>query len=307
MPRFDGIFPYIVSPVSPDGTVRRQVLATLCGDLIAKGVHGLAALGSTGEFAYLDRGQKEAVVQTVVAAAEKRVPVLAGVSSTSTRDAVDQARGYENLGVDGIIAVIDSYFPLAPHQVEGYFRAIADAVAVPIVLYTNPNFQRTDLSIDMIVRLSQHERIQYLKDASFNTGRLLSIQDRCGDDLGIFAASSHLPVAVMMIGGQGWMAGPACLVPEQCVRLYDFCRKGEWERAAALQRRLWVLNDFFNRNGLAACVKAGLTIQGYNVGDPVAPQSPLAPSQWQDLERLLAQLAAPCDQDSGAVLEESRC
>src|SRR4051812_11194783 len=88
MPEFHGVFPYLVSPVNADGSVRREVLGRLCDDLIRSGVHGLTPLGSTGEFAYLDRAQRDSVVRTTIEAADGRVPVIAGVGSTSTADAV---------------------------------------------------------------------------------------------------------------------------------------------------------------------------------------------------------------------------
>src|SRR5580704_16978158 len=174
-----GVFPYLVSPVDADGRVRSHVLGQLVIDLIAAGVHGLTPLGSTGEFAYLSTEQRGAIVRATIEAASGRVPVIAGVASTATADAVAQARLYAKLGADGILAILESYFPLSEPQVEAYFRAIADAVEVPVVLYTNPQFQRTDLSLDVIARLSEHPRIRYIKDASTNTGRLLSIMNRC--------------------------------------------------------------------------------------------------------------------------------
>src|SRR6202008_564146 len=104
------------------------VLARLCDDLIAKGVHGLTPLGSTGEFAYLNAEQRTSVVKTSIEAAPGRVPVVAGVVSTSTQDAVVQARAYQKLGADGILAILEAYFPLGHVGVEAYFLAIADAV-----------------------------------------------------------------------------------------------------------------------------------------------------------------------------------
>ena len=126
------------------------------------------------------------------------------------------------------------------------------------MLYTNPQFQRSDLSLDVIAHLSEHPRIRYLKDASTNTGRLLSIMNRCGERIGVFSASAHNPAAVMMIGGVGWMAGPACIVPHESVKLYDLCRAGRWPEAMDLQRKLWRINEAFARFNLAACIKAGL-------------------------------------------------
>ncbi len=289
MLNFHGVFPYLVSPVDAEGHIKTDVLATLCDDLIKAGVHGLTPLGSTGEFAYLSREQRESVVHTTIEAAGKRVPVIAGVASTSTADAVDQARRYQALGADGILAICEAYFPLKDAQIESYFRAIANAVDIPVVMYTNPNFQRSDLTLDVIARLATHPRIVAIKDASTNTGRLLSIMNRT-PDIDVFSASAHIPAAVMMIGGVGWMAGPACVVPKQSVRLYDLCKAKKWDEAMALQRELWRINEAFARFNLAACIKAGLQFQGYDVGDPVPPQTPLSAEDRKVVEDILAAL-----------------
>ena len=289
MTKFHGVYPYLVSPVDAQGRVKTDVLGKLSADLIDAGVHGLTPLGSTGEFAYLTREQRDAVVKTTIEAAHKRVPVIAGVASTSTADAVEQAKRYQGFGADGILAILEAYFPLKDAQIEAYFRAIADAVDTPVVLYTNPNFQRSDLTLDVIARLATHPRIQAIKDASTNTGRLLSIMNRA-PQINVFSASAHIPAAVMMIGGVGWMAGPACIVPRQSVKLYDLCRAEKWPEAMKLQREMWRINEAFAKFNLAACIKAGLQIQGYDVGDPVPPQQPLSAEDRKVVEGLLASL-----------------
>jgi 4-hydroxy-tetrahydrodipicolinate synthase len=285
-----GVFPYLVSPTTADGRIKTDVLGKLCDDMIKAGVHGVTPLGSTGEFAYLSREQRTTVVTATVEATAKRVPVIAGVASTSTADAVAQAKSYQALGADGILAILEAYFPVKDAQVEAYFRAIADAVDIPVVIYTNPNFQRSDLTLDVIARLAEHPRIQYIKDASNNTGRLLSIINRCGDKMKVFAASAHIPAAVMLIGGVGWMAGPACIVPRESVKLYDLCKAGRWDEAVELQRKLWRVNEVFARFNLAACIKAGLDMQGYDVGDPIAPQTPLTAEERTIVKGVLAGL-----------------
>jgi 4-hydroxy-tetrahydrodipicolinate synthase len=290
MHNFHGVFPYLVSPVDKHGRVKTDVLGRLASDLIKAGVHGLTPLGSTGEFAYLDRAQREAVVHATIETANKRVPVIAGVAATTTTDAVAQAQRWQELGADGILAILEAYFPLKDAQVEAYFRAIANAVDIPVVLYTNPNFQRSDLTLDVIARLAEHPRIQYIKDASSNTGRLLSIMHRA-PRMKVFSASAHIPAAVMLIGGVGWMAGPACIVPRESVRLYDLCRAGKWNEAMKLQRDLWRINEAFARFNLAACIKAGLQIQGYAVGDPVPPQAALSEADCSQVEAILADVA----------------
>ena len=228
-------------------------------------------------------------MQATIEAAHKKVPVVAGVASASTADAVDQAKNYQKLGADGILAILEAYFPLKDAQIESYFRAIADAVDIPVVLYTNPQFQRSDLTLDVIARLAEHPRVRYIKDASTNTGRLLSIMNRA-PAMKVFSASAHIPAAVMLIGGVGWMAGPANIVPRQSVRLYNLCRAGSWPEAMKLQRDLWRINEAFARFNLAACIKAGLEIQGYAVGDPVPPQAALSAEDRKAVEAILASL-----------------
>jgi 4-hydroxy-tetrahydrodipicolinate synthase len=291
-PGFHGVFPYLVSPLDAGGEVKAEVLTRLCDDLISAGVHGLTALGSTGEFAYLSWAQRRRVVEVVVAAANGRVPVVAGVASTTITEAVSQAREFERMGCSGILAILEAYFPIADDGVFAYFKSIADAVSLPLVLYTNPNFQRSDLSLPVIERLSRVPNIRYIKDASFNTGRLLSIINRVERRMRVFAASAHIPACVMLIGGVGWMAGPACVAPRQSVELYKLCRAGDWTAAMERQRPLWALNQAFAKYNLAACIKGGLELQGYAVGAPLPPQAPLSPEGVEEVKRALMAVGA---------------
>jgi dihydrodipicolinate synthase/N-acetylneuraminate lyase len=289
---FHGVFPYLVSPVSPSGEIMSDVLERLCNDLIAAGVHGLTPLGSTGEFAYLNWVQRRRIVEVVVKAAAGRVPVVAGVAATTIADAIFQAREMQELGCDGILAILEAYFPISDEGVYAYFKAIAEAVTLPVVLYTNPNFQRSDLSLPVIGRLSQISNVRYIKDASYNTGRLLSIINQVEGRMSVFSASAHIPACVMLIGGKGWMAGPACIVPKQSVVLYGHCRRGDWDAAMDLQRRLWRINQVFAKYNLAACIKGGLELQGYAVGAPLAPQPPLSPEGIDEVRLALSALDA---------------
>jgi 4-hydroxy-tetrahydrodipicolinate synthase len=289
---FAGVFPYLVSPIDAQGRVKEAVLTRLVNDLVAAGVHGLTPLGSTGEFAYLDREQRHHIVEVVVRAAAGRVPVVAAVAATTIVDAVKQVQSYAALGVDGILGILEAYFPVPEDGVIEYFSALAGAARLPVVLYTNPQFQKSDLSLTAIERLSAVENIRYLKDASSDTGRLLSILNSVGERVRVFSASAHIPACVMLIGGVGWMAGPACVVPRASVELYKLCRMGDWTSAMALQRRLWKMNRVFAKYNLAACIKGGLELQGYDVGPPMPPQAPLSEAGREEVKAVLADLDA---------------
>ncbi|WP_315707940.1 dihydrodipicolinate synthase family protein [Brenneria uluponensis] len=293
MKEFSGVYPYLVSPVNANGSVDKAVLIDLVEHLIASGVHGLVPLGSTGEFAYLNTRQRFDVVSTVVNAARGRVPIIAGVAATAVQEAVEQTQTYVQLGVDGILAILEAYFPVTDAGIEGYFRAIAQAAQQkPVVLYTNPQFQRADLSLPVIERLSHVDNINYIKDASTNTGRLLSIIERTQGRMRVFAASAHIPACVMLIGGVGWMAGPACIVPKQSLALYDAAKRGDWQQAMDLQRPLWRVNEIFAKYTIAACIKAALELQGFAVGNPIPPQQPLNDQARQEIAAVLHTVGA---------------
>jgi 4-hydroxy-tetrahydrodipicolinate synthase len=149
-----------------------------------------------------------------------------------------------------------------------------------------------DFTIDTLKVLMEEDNIGYLKDASGNIGKLMSIVTVFGDRIKIFSASAHIPMFVIMLGGVGWMAGPACLIPEKSVALYEMACRQEWQDALKLQKELWPLNQAFQRYSLAACVKAGLEMQGFSVGAPLAPQKQLDSKGREVVENILRRLGA---------------
>ncbi|MDR7450187.1 MAG: dihydrodipicolinate synthase family protein [Armatimonadota bacterium] len=287
-----GIFPYLVSPVDPTtGKVKTTVLGRLVEYLIEQGIHGLSPLGSTGEFPYLSHEQRLAIVRTTVQAAGGHVPVVPGVAAFATADAIQQAHRYLEAGATGIVLMLQTFFPLPPTAIQEYFATVAETAECPVILYSNPGVLGADLNPEIIIELSKIENISYYKDASGNTGRLLTILNGAGDSIRFFSASAHIPLLVFALGGVGWMSGPACVVPRQCVRLWDLWQRGNWDEAFALQRRLWRINELFQKYSLAACVKAGLELQGFDVGGPIPPQPVLDRSAYDEIATALQDLA----------------
>ena len=175
---FHGVFPYLVSPIDAQGRIKTDVL----GKLVVRSDQGRRA---RTDAARLDRRVR--LSQSRAArhrgAAHHRSGEQKGAGDRGRRVDIDGRRGRAGQGLSEArrrrhSRHLEAYFPLKDAQVEIYFRAIADAVDIPVVLYTNPNFQRSDLTLDVIARLSEHPRIRYIKDASTNTGRLLSIMNR---------------------------------------------------------------------------------------------------------------------------------
>ncbi len=265
-------------------------LERLVEHLLAQGVHGLSPLGSTGEFAALTPAQRLGIVKAVVRSAAGRVPVVPGVAAAGTADAIEQGLAYLEAGADGVVLVLHPYFALDSDEVLSFYAEVADALGCPIVIYLNPPLLGFDLSVETLDRVSHIPNIRYLKDASANTGRLLSLMNRVEGRLEVFSASAHVPLLVFLMGGAGWMAGPACAAPAECVELWRRFQVGDLDGAWALQRRLWPLNELFQRYSMAACIKAALRLRGFEAGDPIPPQAPLGSPQVAELSRVLAGL-----------------
>ncbi len=289
---FHGIFPYLVTPIDEKGRLKEQVLADLVDHLIRRGVHGLTPLGSTGEAPYLDWETKRRTIGVVVKATAGRVPVVAGVCSTSTHSAVREAIETEKLGVDGILTLMPSYFRLNDEQVVTHFRSIARTVSCPITLYTNPKFQTWDFTVEALKQLAEEPTIVYLKDASGDVGKMMSVVTTLGSRIKIFSDTSSVPLFMFLIGAVGWMSGPACVIPTQSIELYEAARQKRWEEAAELQKKQWPLNVAFQRFSLSACIKAGLEMQGFPVGPPLPPQKQLDAEGRSVVEGILRSIGA---------------
>jgi 4-hydroxy-tetrahydrodipicolinate synthase len=265
-----------------------EVLGDLVNHLIKSGVHGLAPLGSTGEVAYLNHEQKETIIKIVVAASNGRVPVISGVGSVSTAEAVKEAVKAEKLGVDGILAIMPTYFLPSENAIIEYFTSIANAVSCPVVLYNNPKISRADLNPKLVMQLAEINNIEYFKDASGNMGRVINIVN--SNKIKLFSSSANIPATVFMLGGVGWMAGPACLIPKLCIKLFDICIQKKYSEAMELQKKIWKLNEAFQNDTPAACIKAGLILQGFEVGSPIHPQNSLSFADMEKLEKILTSL-----------------
>jgi 4-hydroxy-tetrahydrodipicolinate synthase len=282
-----GIYPYLVSPINADGSVRESVLSRLVDELVKSGVHGITPLGSTGEVSFLSQAQRLRIVQVTLEVCNGRVPVVPGIAAFSTHDAVDQARAYARMGVSGLVVMRQNGGPVSNDGMIRYFSSVASAVDVPIVLYTNPALLGTDFTIDVLARLSDVPNIRYIKDATSDTGRILSYTNRFGDRLRVFSASAHIPLVVFLLGGVGWMAGPACAVPRAALTLLRLVDARRMDEALDLQRGMWPVNEVFRKYPLGACIKTALAARGYDVGDPIPPQDPLAVAAVEEIRNAL--------------------
>lgn len=281
--QLQGVYPYLVTPLTADGNLDEDVVERQVRRSIKAGVHGLTPLGSSGELPLVPAAVRDDMVRTVVEVADGTVPVVAGVGAFDVRTGVEAAEAAQAAGVDGIVAVLFSYFPLTGREAVSYFTAVARAVTVPVVLYYHPQFCRFELSSADAAALAAVDNIRYIKDASGQIANISKWRVATDGAIGVFASTSFSPTAAMLLGAVGWMSGPATVLPGVSAAIYSLCREGRWQEAVSVERIIEPVLDAFRTHGPAKTVKACLRALGLDAGSAIAPLADLTAAEMEAL------------------------
>jgi 4-hydroxy-tetrahydrodipicolinate synthase len=277
-PKIHGIIAYPVTPFSTDsgGTVDTAALAALVARLVAAGVHEIAPLGSTGELAYLDETEFDAVVDTTIAAVDGRVPVVVGVSDLTTANTIRRARYAEQAGADAVMILPVSYWKLTEREIVQHYTRIGAAIGIPIMAYNNPATSGIDMSPELLVGMFDRiDNLTMVKESTGDLSRMQRIAELSGGRLPFYNGSNPLVLDALQAGAAGWCTAAPNLRPQPCIDLYNAVRAGDFDKARTVYTELKPLLEFIVAGGLATTVKAGLDLLGVGVGDPRPPLLPL--------------------------------
>ncbi|WP_405837844.1 dihydrodipicolinate synthase family protein [Streptomyces platensis] len=246
-----GVIPPVCTPLDPRGEIDTASLTRLVNHLVDGGVHGLFALGSTSEVAYLTDAQRGTALEAVIKAADGRVPVLAGVIDTTTPRVLDHARTAAALGADALVATAPFYTRTHPREIAAHFRHLRTAVDLPLFAYDIPAAVHSKLSPSLVRELAEDGTLAGLKDSSGDEGSLRRLLTALGGrtarhsgpapGFSVLTGSELTVDAALLAGADGVVPGIGNVDPAAYVRLYDAARSGDWERAAAEQERLVTL------------------------------------------------------------------
>ena len=238
-----GIVPPVVTPFDADGNVDEGSLGRLVEHLLAGGVHGLFLLGSSGEAASLDAGERAAVVRTAVRAVAGRVPVLVGVIDTSTRRIFEYVDMAKTLGADAVVAPATFYYRSNQAEIVELFRAVARRSALPVIAYNLPQIVNVSLEAATVAQLAREGTIRGIKDSSPDLIATREMMLAVRGIPGFSALTGHelaVDVALAM-GMAGAVPGLANVAPRPYVDMYDHVRAGRFDQARVLQERLIAL------------------------------------------------------------------
>ena len=287
--KLNGIFPALVTPMTPDEKIDHATLETFVDGLIDKGgVQGILPLGSTGEYYALDKEERAAVLKTVIRAVAGRVPVVAGTNAGATREVVTFCQEAEQLGAAGVLLAAPYYSLPTQDELFEHFCIVAESIRIPIMLYNYPGRTGVDMVPDLIVRLAEIDNIQYVKESSGDISRVSEIIRRCGEKLTVFCGCDTAALESFVLGAAGWVGGVANCLPREHVELYDLAvRKQDFVAAREPYYRLLPVLAMMEAGGkYTQFVKAGCQIMGRPVGPPRRPLSPAADVDIDSLKRV---------------------
>ena len=282
----------LVTPFTSRGDVDEAALRRLVEWQIAEGVHFLVPCGSTGEAATLTPSEHRRVVEITVEVAEGRVPVVAGAGSNDTARAIAMSREMQAVGATHLLHVSPAYNKPPQRGIIAHFRAIADAVDVPIVVYNVPGRTASNIEAKTTLALAENPRIVAIKEASGNLAQVTTILRGRPSAFSVLSGDDAMTLPIMAAGGDGVISVVSNATPRLVARLVDFCASGDFGEARALAMRLtpWFEAAFIDSNPIP--VKAALALMNRIENVLRLPLVPLSDPHYPPLRAALAGVGA---------------
>lgn len=239
---FKGSFTALITPFK-NGQVDDQAFMRLVEWQIEEGTHGLVPVGTTGECPTLSHDEHKHVVELCIKVARKRVPVIAGAGSNSTAEAIDFTRHAKKAGADAVLHVTGYYNKPTQEGLYQHFKAIDDAVDIPVFLYNVPPRTIVDISVATMGRCAKLKNVIGVKDATANVSRVTLQRLACGNDFVQLSGEDATALGFNVHGGVGCISVTSNVAPRLCSEFQTACMKGDWKTARELQDRLMPLHD----------------------------------------------------------------
>jgi 4-hydroxy-tetrahydrodipicolinate synthase len=272
---FKGVFPALVTPFR-DGAVDEAAFVALVERQIAGGVHGLVPVGTTGETSTLSHDEHKRVVELCIATAKGRVPVIAGAGSNATAEAIELVAHAKAVGADAALCVTPYYNRPSQEGLYQHYRAINDAVQLPVFVYNVPGRTAVDISNDTLARLAELPNIIGIKDATSDMTRVSLQRLMCGPEWVMLAGDDPTALGYMAHGGHGCISVTANVAPEACAAFFNACMAGDWAAARDWQDRLVRLHKALFMDSSPAPTKFALAHLGLCTEDCRLPITPCA-------------------------------
>lgn len=286
-----GVLTALPTPFTADDQIDAGLMQKVVDRNIDAGVDALVVGGGTGEYTSLTNAERRQIFEIVVEHTAGRVPVVAHTGSLTTREAVDLSRAAEANGADALMLITPFYEPLTETEINRYVETVAGSVSVPIMLYNNPGVTGVNLGAEGIARFGREiDNIEYVKDSSHDWEQALRLIHHHRDDIKLIMGWDSFSFGALTEGAAGIMAGAANVVPNEIVAVVRAIREGDLNRALENWLRVFPAIDAMMAVPFTQAVKAGLRLQGLDIGSPRSPLADLEPDAEASLKAALDRL-----------------
>lgn len=283
---FKGSMTAIVTPFK-NGTVDEEALRGLVEFQIENGTDGIIPCGTTGESATLSHDEHDRVVEIVIDAVKKRVPVIAGAGSNNTAEAIRLTRHAHEAGADGALLLSPYYNRPTQEGIYRHFKTVAEEVPIPIVLYNVPTRTGSNVLPETVARLSEISNIVGIKEATGDLRQISSIIGLCGDDFSVISGDDFTVLPLMTIGGKGVISVTSNIIPGDMSGLVKAAAAGDLAGAREIHYRMWPVMEalFFETNPIP--VKAALSMMGKISYELRLPLCPLSDANYERVKKVI--------------------
>ncbi|WP_156307354.1 dihydrodipicolinate synthase family protein [Sphingobacterium endophyticum] len=283
-----GIYPAVLTPFKENGEIDFEMFAKNTEAQIAAGVHGIIIAGTLGDAAVLENDEKFELLSYAKKVVAGRIPLILNIAENTTKNAVDFAIKAKELGADGLMLLPPMRYKADDREVVTYFKAVADATDLPILIYNNPVDYATYVSLDMFEELKSSPTIVAVKESTRDLSNITRMKNRFGDRFKVLGGVDTISLETIFLGADGLVAGLVDAFPNETMAMYNLALNGEIDKAVEIYRWFMPLLELDIHPKLIQYIKLAATAEGICTPHVRAPRLPLIGSEAERVEKIIA-------------------
>lgn len=283
-----GIYPAVLTPFKENGEIDFEMFAKNTEAQISAGVHGIIIAGTLGDAAVLDNDEKFELLSYAKKVVAGRIPLILNIAENTTKNAVDFAKKAKELGADGLMLLPPMRYKADDREVVEYFKSVAKATDLPILIYNNPVDYATYVSLSMFDELKDYPSIQAVKESTRDLSNITRMKNKFGDRFKVLGGVDTISLETVLLGADGLVAGLVDAFPRETMAMYNYAQNGEVEKAIEIYRWFMPLLELDIHPKLIQYIKLAATAEGICTPHVRAPRLPLVGEEATRINKIIA-------------------
>lgn len=284
---WEGIYPAVLTPFTKEGEIDFEMFAINTEAQIKAGVHGIILAGTLGEASALETEEKFELLKYAKKITQGRIPVILNLSENTTKNAVNFAQKAKEFGADGLMLLPPMRYKADSHEVVEYFKAVASATDLPILIYNNPVDYGIYVTLEMFEDLIEYPTIQAVKESTRDLANVTRMINRFGKRIKILGGVDTICLETLMLGADGLVAGLVDAFPNETMAMYNYVKTGEYDKAVAIYRWFMPLLELDIHPKLIQYIKLAATAEGISSPYVRAPRLELHGKEAEKIQKII--------------------